>query len=340
MNPASPDNDRTFEDRVDDQHQGLRLDVFLAGRIEDASRSYIKKIIKDERVSVNGQPCTRPSKTMNCDDSIRVDLPPPPRSTLDPEDIPLEILHEDEDLVVVNKQSGLVVHPAPGHYTGTLVNAVLFHCPDFHRPTGDLSGYGTDPARPGIVHRLDRFTSGVMVVAKSQRAFDHLARQSRNHAFDRRYLALVRGEFKEGSGKISASIGRSLHDRGRMSITSVKSREAVTHFEVLERFGIGSYVALQLETGRTHQIRVHLRFAGRAVLGDPVYGITDFKGWEISDTLLAALNALEGQALHAEHLGLEHPSTGERLTFTAPPPPDFQNALDALRAESEKSGTE
>jgi len=332
MTTPSSQNERIFEDTVDDQHEGLRLDVFLAGRIEDASRSYVKKIIKDKRVVVNDQPCTRPSKNMNLGDTIRVDLPPPPQTTLDPEDIPLEILHEDDDLVIVNKQSGLVVHPAPGHYTGTLVNAVLFHCDGFQRPTGDLSGYGADPARPGIVHRLDRFTSGVMVVAKSQRAFNHLAKQSRDHSFDRRYLALVRGEFKESSGKISASIGRSLHDRSRMSITAIKSRDAVTRFEVLEKLGVASQVALQLETGRTHQIRVHLRFAGRPVLGDPVYGVTDFKAWNISDSLRASLGALEGQALHAEHLGIEHPATGERLTFTAPPPPDFQKALDALRA--------
>ena len=306
----------------------LRLDQFLAGAIENASRSLIKKVIKDGGVQVNGKVCTRPSRTVREGDAVAVTLPPAPSTDLVGEDIPLDILYEDAELVIVNKSSGLVVHPAPGHSNGTLVHAVLFHCPDFQRPTPDGD---TVTIRPGIVHRLDRFTSGVMVVAKSQRAFDHLARQAREHTFDRRYLALVQGEFKEDSGRITATIGRSLSDRSRMSVTSVRGREAVTRFEVLERFGNASLVALQLETGRTHQIRVHLRFAGRPVLGDPVYGITDFSRWNVDAALRAALVALEGQALHAEWLGLEHPVTGERMQFTSSPPADFQAALTLFR---------
>lgn len=303
---------------------GLRLDVYLAEVIEDASRSFIKKVIKDGRVTVNGQPCRKPAHAMGPGDTVTVDLPPPPPITPEPEDLPLDILYEDAELVVVNKQSGLVVHPAPGHYTGTLVNAVLYHCPDFQGP-------GTDTTRPGIVHRLDRDTSGVMVVAKTQRAFLHLARQAADHAFDRRYLALVRGEFKEDRGRISATIGRSLVDRRRMAVTGVAARDAVTNFEVLERFGVASLVALQLETGRTHQIRVHMRFAGRPVLGDPVYGVTDYRGWRVPPQTRQALEALHGQALHAERLGFVHPASEEPLVFTAPPPQDFQRALECLR---------
>ena len=308
--------------------EGLRLDQFLAGTIEDASRSLIKKVIKDGGVQVNGKGCTRPSQTMHEGYTITVMLPPAPSTDLIGEDIPLDILYEDAELVIVNKPSGLVVHPAPGHATGTLVHAVLFHCPDFKRPMPD--GVAVT-IRPGIVHRLDRFTSGVMVVAKSQRAFDHLSRQAREHTFDRRYLALVRGEFKENSGRITATIGRSLSDRSRMSVTSVRAREAVTRFEVLERFGDASLVALQLETGRTHQIRVHLRFAGRPVLGDPVYGITDFARWDLGASLRTALLALNGQALHAEWLGLEHPVTGKRMQFTSAPPEDFETVLALFR---------
>lgn len=316
-----------LEITVGEAEAGARLDVFLSGEIEDASRSYLQRVVKDGRVAVNGKVIKRVSQSVSDGDEITVDLPPPPTISLEPQDIPLEILHEDADVLVVNKPAGLVVHPAPGHYDGTLVNAVLHHCADsFQRP-------GEDPIRPGIVHRLDRDTSGVMVVAKSEKGFASLSRQAREHSFDRRYIALVRGEFKETHGRIDAAIGRSMTDRGRMAVTGVRGKDAVTRFEVLERLGPASLVRLELETGRTHQIRVHLRFAGRPMLGDPVYGVTDYSGMELPDDTIAALEALTGQALHAEHLGFEHPTTGERLAFTAPPPPDFQAALDALRKE-------
>lgn len=327
-------SDRTETLTVSDEEAGLRLDQYLAGAVEDASRSFLKKAIKDERVRIAGTAITKPSRPMAAGDCVEVTLPPPPPSELTPENIPLDILHEDADVLVVNKPSGMVVHPAPGHYTGTLVHAVLYHCPDFQRPTGGIAGYAADPGRPGIVHRLDRDTSGVMVVAKTQRAFDSLAKQAREHTFDRRYLALVRGEFPEDRGVIDAAIGRSLVDRSRMAVTGVQGRDAVTHFEVLERFGVASLVACQLETGRTHQIRVHLRYAGRPVLGDPVYGVTDFGSWKVSPEARAALEGLTGQALHAERLGFVHPATGETVTFTALPPPDFQRAVEALRSKT------
>ncbi len=315
-----------------EEDTGLRLDMFLAKHIEDASRSLLKQVIKDQHVKINDQVAKRPSRKVQLDDVVEIELPPPPTSHLVPEYIPLEVLFEDEHVLIINKNAGLVVHPAPGHYTGTLVQAVLHHCPTFERPSGDLSGYGTDPMRPGIVHRLDRYTSGVMVVAKTQIAFNSLSKQAREHTFDRHYLALVRDEFTEDSGVVNATIGRSLSQRGKMSVTSVKGREAITHFEVQERYGIASLIKLRLETGRTHQIRVHMRFAGRPILGDPLYGVIDFSKWDIDVPLRTAFKGLEGQALHAEMLGIEHPISGERMHFTAEPPKDFIHARDLLRA--------
>ena len=317
----------SYHEIVEEGSQGLRLDVFLTECVEDASRAFIQRAIKSNLVTVNNRVCTRPSRTVALGDEIHIEVPPQPSTELTPEDIPLDILHEDADVLVVNKPSGLVVHPAPGHSGGTLVNAVLFHCPDFQRP-------GEDAARPGIVHRLDRDTSGVMVVAKSPRAFLSLGRQAREHAFERRYLALAQGEFPQDRGRINAAVGRSMTDRKRMSVTAARSRDAITNFEVLERFGAACLVTLRLETGRTHQIRVHLRFAGHPVLGDPVYGVVDFQSWTVSEATRTALRNLQGQALHAELLGFAHPADGTVMRFVAPLPADFQAALDALRAET------
>jgi len=317
----------SYHEIVEEGSQGLRLDVFLTECVEDASRAFIQRAIKSNLVTVNNRVCTRPSRTVALGDEIHIEVPPQPSTELTPEDIPLDILHEDADVLVVNKPSGLVVHPAPGHSGGTLVNAVLFHCPDFQRP-------GEDAARPGIVHRLDRDTSGVMVVAKSPRAFLSLGRQAREHAFERRYLALAQGEFPQDRGRINAAVGRSMTDRKRMSVTAARSRDAITNFEVLERFGAACLVTLRLETGRTHQIRVHLRFAGHPVLGDPVYGVVDFQSWTVSEATRTVLRNLQGQALHAELLGFAHPADGTVMRFVAPPPADFQAALDALRAET------
>lgn len=316
-----------FEAVVDEPDQGLRLDVYLADQIEDASRSFIQKLIKSGHAHVNRALCKRASRTVSADDLIRVELPPPAAIVLRPEDIPIDIVYQDADVAVVNKPSGMVTHPAPGHATGTLVNALLHHCPDFW-PRGMERA---EPSRPGIVHRLDRFTSGVLVAAKNPKAYASLSRQAREHSFDRQYLALVRGEFTERTGRITAPVGRSLSDPTRMTVTSVKSRDAVTAFEVLEQFGVASLLALTLATGRTHQIRVHLRFIGHPVLGDPVYGATDYERWQAPEPVKDALARLEGQALHAARLGFEHPTTSQPMTFSAPLPQDFQAALDAFR---------
>jgi len=322
-----PTPDRIHELTVDETEGAVRLDVFLAGAIADASRSFIKKLIKEGRVQVNGAASTKPARPLQAGERVRVALPPPQAMEPGPEAIPLDILHEDADVIVINKPPGLVVHPAPGNESGTLVNALLHHCPDLERTGGD-------PARPGIVHRLDRDTSGVLVVAKTQQAHDELARQAGERTFDRRYLALVYGMPKEDRGRIEAQIGRSLSDRSRMAVTEFNAREAVTRFEVLERFGPASLVALQLETGRTHQIRVHMRYAGNPVLGDPAYGVTDYRRMRLPQPVREALEALVGQALHAETLGFLHPISGETCTFSAPPPEDFQRALAELRAQA------
>ncbi len=329
MSPDESTHSRVISTEVDEASSGDRLDVFLGQALDDLSRTHAKRLIKEGRVRVNGVEQARPSSKVNDGDSVEIELPPPPPIGPEPEDIPLDIVYEDADLIIVNKPSGMVVHPSAGHENGTLVNAVLHHCRDIQ--IGALTSGIDDVSRPGIVHRLDRDTSGVMVVAKSPTAMMSLSRQAREHTFERRYRALVRGKFAEDKGVIRASIGRSLSDRGRMAVTGIKSREAVTHFAVLEQFGVAASIALQLETGRTHQIRVHLRFAGRPVLGDPVYGVTDYGSWDIPANVRAALEGLQGQALHAELLGIEHPRTGERMRFESPLPPDFQRALDALR---------
>lgn len=311
---------------VEEPEHGLRIDTFLAGAVEDASRSFLKKLIKDGKVLINRQVCTKPARLVIAGDELQVEMPDPPPTELVPEDLPIELLYEDDDVVVVNKAAGMVVHPAPGHDSGTLVNALLYHCREYQQSGGDAR-------RPGIVHRLDRDTSGVMVAAKNLNAYAHLAKQASDHAFERRYVALARGEFKEETGCINASMGRSLAEPSRMAVTGIKAKEAVTHFETLERFGVACLVGLRLETGRTHQIRVHLRFAGHPILGDPVYGETRYQGWNIMPETRAALLDLQGQALHAHLLGFEHPRTGEHLRFDAPPPGDFQHALTWLRKE-------
>ncbi len=308
---------------VSEAESGTRVDAFIASHLDDVSRAVVQRAVRSERVSINGKLIKRVSRILNTGDEVAIEIPDAPTISIEPEAIPIDIVYEDADLVIVNKPAGLVVHPAPGHATGTLLSAILHHCPDFARP-------GDDPIRPGVVHRLDRDTSGLLVIAKSPIAMTRLSKQARDHSFDRRYLALVRGEFPEDKGRINAAVGRSLSDRKRMTVTTVGSREAITHFEVLDRFGSASQVALQLETGRTHQIRVHMRFAGHPVLGDPVYGVTDFRAWEVDETTRQALEGLGGQALHAETLGIEHPTTGERMTFTAPPPEAYRRALEAL----------
>ncbi len=290
---------------------GERIDRFLSENLEELSRSYIQKLIKEEHILVNGRPVKANYKTGE-EDEITVQIPDPEILDVLPEDIPLDILYEDGDVLVVNKPKGMVVHPSPGHCSHTLVNAVLFHC------KGRLSGIN-GVLRPGIVHRIDMDTTGSLLICKNDRAHQILAEALKDHSITRRYHAIVHGNLKEDSGTVSAPIGRHPVDRKKMSTKAPNGRHAVTHYKVLERFGDYTYIECELETGRTHQIRVHMADIGHPVLGDAVYGPAKcpFK--------------LKGQTLHAKILGFTHPTTGEYMEFDAPLPEYFVSLLERLR---------
>ncbi|HJC91829.1 MAG TPA: RluA family pseudouridine synthase [Candidatus Mediterraneibacter excrementigallinarum] len=288
-----------------------RIDKFLSRELTDISRSYIQKLLKEKHILVNGKP-VKANYKLSQKDSIEVSVPESEPLDIVPEDIPLDIIYEDNDILVVNKPKGMVVHPAPGHYSHTLVNAVLFHCGK------DLSGIN-GVIRPGIVHRIDMDTTGSLLICKNDRAHQILAEQLKEHSITRRYQAIVIGNLKDDQGTVNAPIGRHPTDRKKMSTRSNSSRPAVTHYRVLERFGDYTYIECELETGRTHQIRVHMSSIGHPILGDKVYGPVKcpFK--------------LEGQTLHAKTLGIIHPSTGEYMEFDAPLPEYFLKLLERLR---------
>ena len=295
-------------------NQGERIDRFLSANLEDLSRSYIQKLVKEGGILVNGNP-VKANYKINAGDEIRVQIPDPEPLDILPEEIPLDILYEDEDILVVNKPKGMVVHPAPGHYSHTLVNAVLYHC------GSRLSGIN-GVLRPGIVHRIDMDTTGSLLICKNDRAHQILADELKEHHITRRYHAVVLGNLKEDTGTMNAPIGRNPTDRKKMSTKAPNGRRAVTHYRVLERFGDYTYIECELETGRTHQIRVHMASIGHPILGDSVYGPAKcpFK--------------LEGQTLHAKILGITHPSTGKYMEFDAPLPDYFVSLLERLRNRS------
>ena len=294
---------------VKEEESGQRIDRYLSRKSCFPSRAYLQKLIKAEQVRVNGLPVKASYKLENADE-IEVDYEEPQPLKVQAQPIPLEILYEDGDLIVINKPRGMVVHPAAGNYHGTLVNALLAHC-------RDLSGIG-GVIRPGIVHRLDKDTSGVLVAAKNDLAHLSLAKQLKDHTMTRRYLALVHGKFRENAGKIDAPIGRHPVQRKKMAVVA-RGKPAVTHYRVLEELGPYTLVELQLETGRTHQIRVHMRHIEHPVAGDPVYG----RGREPF--------ALDGQALHAAVLGFCHPRTGEYLEFSTAMPETMAAAVQYCR---------
>ena len=314
---------------IQTDQRGERLDRFLLNATEGVSRTYLQRLIRDGDVTVNGKVGKQPSYVLRDGDRVSLTLPPPrPLDTLQPEKIALDILHEDRALIVLNKPAGMLVHPANGVNVGTLVNALLAHCPT------DLSGIG-GVERPGIVHRLDKDTSGVLVVAKTDVVHRGLSVQFEQHSITRQYVAIVCGTPAKATGTIDARIARSRRDRRRMTTVETGGRHAVTHYEVLETYSKFAFVQLTLETGRLHQIRVHLQHIGHPVAGDAVYR-GEQRALNDADTaaLKHALARLKRQALHARVLGFEHPATGENLTFSAPIPKDMQSLVDALRKET------
>lgn len=287
---------------------GIRIDKFLASAIPDKSRSHYQKAIDNGLVLVNGKTVKSKYQT-RLGDEIVISIEPVKEIDILPEDIPIDILYEDNDVIVVNKPKGMVVHPAPGHYSGTLVNALMFHCKD------SLSGINGE-IRPGIVHRIDMNTTGSLLVCKNDKAHNDIAAQIKVHSVNRIYKGIVIGNFKEEEGTVDAPIGRNPKDRKKMAVVP-NGREAVTHFTVLEQFKGYSYVQFKLETGRTHQIRVHMAHIGHPLLGDDVYG--------------KPVKNLEGQTLHAQTLGFKQPTTGEYVEVNAPLPSYFEELLNKYR---------
>ena len=300
---------------ADENWMDERIDKFLSAQLPEQSRSYLQKIIKEGSVLVNGS-SVKASYRMDDQDEVTIDLPELKEPEIEAENIPLDILYEDDDLLMVNKPKGMVVHPSAGHTTGTLVNAVMYHCKE------DLSGIN-GVMRPGIVHRIDKDTTGVLVICKNDKAHNFVAEQLKEHSITRKYRAIVNGVIKEDEGTVNAPIGRHPTERKKMAINEKNGKHAVTHYRVLERFANHTYIECQLETGRTHQIRVHMASLHHPLLGDTVYG--------------SQKNPyhLDGQTLHAMVLGLIHPSTGSYLEVTAPLPEYFQKLLKRFSAGQE-----
>ncbi len=313
--------------RFEPEEDFPRLDLYLKGHLEHLSRSHIQKIIRHGETSINDVKAVPKSK-VRAGDSIVVVVPPPEPADIEPQDIPFGVLFEDDCLIVVNKPKGLTVHPTMNRTSGTLVNALMYHCGD------SLSGIA-GALRPGIVHRLDKDTSGVMVVAKSNAAHISLSEQIKNRTVEKYYIAVVHGVVRNLSGVIDEPIGRNPRDRKKMAVVEKGGRRAVTEYSCAERFKYFSIVDVKLHTGRTHQIRVHLAHIGNQVVGDPVYGGTRFKdrfsmGTQQRNRIQKAIDALEGQALHARELAFRHPMTGEPMRFEAPLSPDIADFVDFL----------
>lgn len=297
--------------QVEKENTGIRIDKYLSDNMENISRSYLQKLLKDKSITVNNKAIKANYKVQE-GDMVSVFVPEPEEPDILPEEIPLDILYEDDSLMVVNKPKDMVVHPSAGHTSGTLVNAVLFHC------KGNLSGIN-GIMRPGIVHRIDKDTTGALLICKTDTCHRILAEQLKVHSITRRYRAVVQGNLKDDEGTVEGPIGRHTTDRKKMAINYKNGKEAITHYRVLERFGNATYIECRLETGRTHQIRVHMASIGHPLLGDTTYG--------------SSKNPyhLQGQALHAMVLGFLHPVTNEYMEFTAPLPEYFLKLLEKLR---------
>ena len=300
-----------FRFQITEELEDLRIDKCMSMLIDSLSRSFIQKLIKEDAVMVNGKP-VKGSYKVKADDDVLFCLPKAVEPDISPENIPLDVLYEDKDVIVVNKPKGMVVHPAAGHYSGTLVNALMYHCGD------ELSGIN-GVMRPGIVHRIDRDTTGSLIVCKNDTAHKAIAEQLKEHSINRKYIAICHGVVKEDEGTIDKPIGRHPVDRKKMAVVAAgNGKNAVTHYRVLKRFEKYTYIECVLETGRTHQIRVHMASIGHPLLGDEVYcnQKSPFK--------------LEGQTLHAQVLGFIHPQNGEYVEVSAPVPAYFSHLLDIL----------
>lgn len=291
------------------EHSGERIDKFLSAQISEITRSSIQKLIIDGGVDVNNQNVTKNYK-VKTDDQVVLKIPDPIELEIKPQDIPIEIVYQDDDLLIVNKPKGMVVHPAPGNYEGTLVNALMYKCRD---NLSSINGV----IRPGIVHRIDKNTSGLLIIAKNDMAHFALSEQIKQHSFTRQYEAVVCGRFKATEGKVDAPIGRHHTDRKKMCVTDKNSKNAITHYTVIRQYERYSHIKLRLETGRTHQIRVHMAYIGHPVLGDDVYG-KPFKG-------------IDGQCLHAKKIGFIHPRTKEYLEFDSDLPDYFIDILNKIK---------
>lgn len=301
-----------FSYRIGLEDEDVRIDKWISLTLESLSRSYIQKLIKDNLVFVNGKP-QKASYKIKIDDEIAFQIPEAVSPSIPAEDIPLSVLYEDDDILIVNKPKGMVVHPAPGHYSGTLVNAVMFHCKDH------LSGIN-GVMRPGIVHRIDKDTTGSIIICKNDTAHNMVAAQLKEHSITRRYRAIVYGRLQDDEGCIDAPIGRAPRERKKMAINNTNGKSAITHYKVIKRYKDYTYIECHLETGRTHQIRVHMASIGHPLLGDTVYSNRKSK-----------FN-LEGQTLHAMTIGLIHPSSGEYLEVSAPLPEYFEHLLEIMEA--------
>lgn len=300
------------EFEVLNEQEGERLDKYLSMIYPDISRSFFQKIIKEGKILVNGKQ-EKGSYNVKEDDLVYVQIPDAVETAIVPEDIPLDILYEDEDVLIVNKPKGMVVHPSAGHFSGTLVNAVMYHCKD------SLSGINGE-IRPGIVHRIDMDTTGSLIICKNDEAHVKIAEQIKEHSVNRIYVGIVCGNVKDDEGTISGPIGRNPKDRKKMAINEANGKPAVTHYKVLERYKNYTYMQFKLETGRTHQIRVHMASIGHPLLGDELYS----SGKHL-------FSSLQGQTLHAKKIGFVHPGTNEYMEFEAPLPQYFENLIKKLK---------
>ncbi|MFD2672286.1 RluA family pseudouridine synthase [Marinicrinis sediminis] len=314
MEASMEESSYSWQLAAEHEQVGQRIDKFITDELGDeVSRSQVQQWIKDGHVSVQGRP-VKSNYKLNAGDEVELHIPDEVDGEIMPEAIPLEVVYEDTDVIVVNKPRGMVVHPAAGHRSGTLVNALMHHCKDLSGINGVI--------RPGIVHRIDKDTSGLIMAAKNDKAHASLAEQLKAHTVNRKYLAIVHGRLEHQQGTIDAPIGRDPKNRKAYTVIERNSKQAVTHFVVLDQLEDYAILELKLETGRTHQIRVHMKFIGHPLVGDPMYGRS--KGM-----------TMEGQALHAAVLGFVHPASGDYMEFEAPLPPEMEQLLQVLRVRDE-----